>query len=321
MDLPEHTWALILAAGEGSRLHSLTTTTDGVAVPKQFCSLYGGASLLQDALDRAAHVAPASRVCCIVATQHRLWWATQLSGLPSRNIIVQPENRGTANGILLPLMLIFARDPDAQVIILPADHYLRDETKFAKSLQSGAEFASTSRNSICLLGIEPEESDTELGYILPTKRSENGAAHVSKFVEKPTLAAAHALRRQGALWNAFILAAPVRQFIKLYDKRFEGVALEMAAVAQIDPSAPQFGRLISSLYQRLPRIDFSRDILEGQEPMLRVLTVPHCGWTDLGTPGRVARVLQHPSDGSRASSRSNSNCSVLNLSAQYMHPA
>ena len=65
-----HDWALILAAGEGSRLRSLTTR-NGIAVPKQFCSLNGGASLLQDALHRAESVAPRTRIATIVAQQHR----------------------------------------------------------------------------------------------------------------------------------------------------------------------------------------------------------------------------------------------------------
>jgi len=52
------TWAVVLAAGEGSRLRALTTTSSGIAVPKQFCSLRGGASLLEEALQRAAAVAP-----------------------------------------------------------------------------------------------------------------------------------------------------------------------------------------------------------------------------------------------------------------------
>jgi mannose-1-phosphate guanylyltransferase len=137
-------------------------------------------------------------------------------------------------------------------------------------------FAATSCSSIHLLGIEPDETDTELGYIIPSKRRENGASYVSKFVEKPTLAAARALRRQGALWNAFILAAPVRQFIKLYEKRFAATTADMAALSKIDPSTPRSGWLISGLYQRLDSVDFSRDVLEGQEPMLRVLTVPNC---------------------------------------------
>jgi mannose-1-phosphate guanylyltransferase len=312
-----NTWALILAAGAGSRLHSLTTTSDGVAVPKQFCSLYGGQSLLQDALDRADHVAPQSRVCCIVAAQHRRWWSGELSGLPAANIIVQPDNRGTGNGILLPLTLILARDPDAQVVILPADHYLRDETAFAHSLQTAAAFAAASSDSIYLLGIEPDESDAELGYIVPTKRDDYGASFVSKFVEKPTLKAAHALRREGALWNAFILAARARQLVKLYEKRFAGTIADMEALAQIDTSTPRYGWLLSGLYQRLTPVDFSRDVLEGQEAMLRVLTVPHCGWTDLGTPQRVARVLQYGPVPSTPHSRSP--CSVPNLSARHLY--
>jgi mannose-1-phosphate guanylyltransferase len=93
---------------------------------------------------------------------------------------------------------------------MPADHYLRDEATFANSLQAAATFAAASRDSIYLLGIEPDESDTELGYIVPAKRSEYGASFVSKFVENPTLKAAHALRRQGALWNAFVLADKIR---------------------------------------------------------------------------------------------------------------
>jgi mannose-1-phosphate guanylyltransferase len=233
---------------------------------------------------------------------------------------VQPENRGTAHGILLPLMHIVARDPDAQVVVLPADHYLRDEATFANSLQAAAAFAAASRDSIYLLGIEPDESDTELGYIVPTKRSEYGASFVSKFVEKPTLKAAHALRRQGALWNAFILAAPARKFIKLYEKRFAATTVDMAALAQMDPSTPRSGWLMSGLYQRLASVDFSRDVLQGQEPMLRVLTVPNCGWTDLGTPRRVARALQYGPPDFKPSPRSSSSSSVLNLSAQHLYP-
>jgi mannose-1-phosphate guanylyltransferase len=102
-------WALVLAAGEGSRLRALTTT-NGVAVPKQFCSLQGGPSLLQEALHRAEAVAPRTRICTIVAEQHRRWWQGPLWALPSQNIIVQPENRGTAAGLLLPLLHIEARD-------------------------------------------------------------------------------------------------------------------------------------------------------------------------------------------------------------------
>src|SRR4030095_2964760 len=101
-----HTWALVLAAGEGSRLRTLTTTHNGVAVPKQFCSLQGGPSLLQETLHRAEAIAPRKRVCTIVAAQHRRWFEGPLWSLPAQNVIVQPENRGTAIGLLLPILHI-----------------------------------------------------------------------------------------------------------------------------------------------------------------------------------------------------------------------
>src|SRR6202046_5086104 len=146
------TWALVLAAGEGSRLHSLTRDERGVAVPKQFCSLQGGPCLLQDDLQRAASVAPLPQICSVVAKQHRRWWAPILSYLPEENVISQPQNKGTAFGILLPLLRIAERDPDAVVVMLPADHFLSDEDVMIQSLREAALHASADRDSIYLLG-------------------------------------------------------------------------------------------------------------------------------------------------------------------------
>jgi mannose-1-phosphate guanylyltransferase len=67
MNAAGNTWAIVLAGGEGSRLHSLTTTTVGVAIPKQFCSLRGGDSLLHDALKRAESIASPNHICAVVS--------------------------------------------------------------------------------------------------------------------------------------------------------------------------------------------------------------------------------------------------------------
>src|SRR5437762_5691423 len=128
------TWAVVLAAGEGSRLRALTTTSSGIAVPKQFCSLRGGASLLEEALQRAAAVARIERISTVVAEQHADWWCRSLAGLPPANVFVQPQNRGTALGILLALLHIFERDPHARVVILPADHHVGVEPVLARAL-------------------------------------------------------------------------------------------------------------------------------------------------------------------------------------------
>jgi mannose-1-phosphate guanylyltransferase len=277
------TWALVLAAGEGNRLRSLTRNEQGVAVPKQFCSLQGGPCLLQEALQRAASVAPLHRICSVVAEQHRQWWTPLLSYLPEENVISQPQNRGTAFGILLPLLRIVERDPDATVMLLPADHYLRDEKIMAAALRRAAALAHADRGSIYLLGVEPDEPDTELGYIVPTSRGRDGAAGVQRFVEKPNAIRARVLLDAGALWNVFIMAASVRTLLSLFDSRFEATIAAMRGFE---------GAHLDSHYQNLRTVDFSKDVLQGRESMLKVLTVPHCGWTDLGTPERVGRILE-----------------------------
>jgi mannose-1-phosphate guanylyltransferase len=286
--LPSENWALVLAAGEGSRLRGLTRDEHGVSIPKQFCSLQGGPCLLQEALQRATAVAPLQRICSVVSEQHRQWWTPILSYLPERNVIAQPLNRGTAYGILLPLLRVVERDPDATVVLLPADHYLHDEEIMASSLRRAAEMANSDPSSIYLLGVEPEAPDPELGYILPTSRTREDATGVLRFIEKPSEIGARVLLDQGALWNVFIMAASVRTLLSLFDSRY---AATIAAMRGLE------GAKLEAFYQYLSSVDFSRDVLQGKESMLKVITVPHCGWTDLGTPERVGLIL----DGLRAS--------------------
>ncbi len=304
-----NTWALVLAGGDGSRLSGLTKNVHGVVVPKQFCSLRGGPSLLQEALQRAATVAPMERVCTVVAEQHRRWWTSMLTRLPQKNVIVQPQNRGTAYGMLLPLLRIADRDPDAVVVLLPADHYLRDEEILSASLKRVAELAHANRESIYLLGVEPEEADTEMGYILPESPTQDTAATVRSFFEKPNESGAQALVDQGALWNAFIMAASVRRLLGLFQDKF---ATTIAALRGFE------GAAIDDVYQRLPNIDFSRDVLPGNESALRVLAVPHCGWTDLGTPRRIGITLQRLQNEDTGPARRPYFPTHLNLADQYV---
>ena len=244
------TWALVLAAGEGSRLRALTTT-NGVAVPKQFCSLQGGPSLLQEALHRAEAVAPRSRICTIVAEQHRRWWQGPLWSLPSQNIIVQPENRGTAAGLLLPLLHIEARDLEARVVVLPSDHYVRDEATLARALRNATTKIRTGRDELYLLGIGPDEADPELGYILPSTNDGANGLRVAQFIEKPPTTLARSLIERGGLWNAFILVASVRAFVRLFEQRFPDIVAEMRAVVRHDRTDPQIPLAAADLYGRL----------------------------------------------------------------------
>ncbi len=285
----------MLAGGDGSGLQGLTRNVHGVVVPKQYCSMQGGASLLQEALQRAATVASMQRVCTVVAAQHRHWWTSMLGYLRQSNVIVQPHNRGTAHGILLPLLHIADTDPDAVVVMLPADHHLRDEEVMVASLREAAELASANPASIYLLGLEPSEPDCELGYILPATRSRAGPSAVLRFIERPSSSRARALMDQGALWNSFIMAASARTLLRLFDRNFESA---IQAMQCLEGAEQDQAYQLDQAYQRLPAMDFSRDVLPGNESTLQVLPVPQCGWTNLGTPARVELTLRRLSDDS-----------------------
>jgi mannose-1-phosphate guanylyltransferase len=289
-------WSVVLAGGDGTRLRALTTRPCGTAVPKQFCSLQGGRTLLEDAVARAAGVVDKQRICAIVAQQHREWWPSALRGMPAQNIFVQPRNRGTAIGVLYSALRALALDPDAKLLLLPADHYVRDEAVLRQSLRIALARLERDPSTPVLLGLEPDEVDAELGYILPAEVDPLGGYRVGRFIEKPTAQVAESIIDAGGLWNAFIIAASAQSLLNLYLQRFAPIVMEMQVImsraTQAGLPAASGWAAIADMYERLPDVDFSRHILEGREAHLRVVRVPPCGWSDLGTPKRVGETLR-----------------------------
>jgi mannose-1-phosphate guanylyltransferase len=285
------TWALALAAGSGTRLSGLTRLGNGPSVPKQFCSLAGGPSLLQDALSRAARIVPPERTIAVVASEHRLWWRDELAALPEENVIAQPLNRGTAAGVLLPLLEILRRDPDATVVMLPSDHFVADETVMELAIRRGLDEVRRDPEGIVLLGIEPDSPDSEYGWIVPGGEATDGSFRVRAFVEKPRADFAAELMERGGVWNSFLLVAKGPALKALYLRRRPSLLHALAfaprrADGSLDPAA------LARLYASIPSADFSRELLQGSEERLRLVTVPFCGWSDLGTPDRLAECVR-----------------------------
>jgi len=285
------TWAVVLAAGDGTRLASLTRDAAGTAVPKQFCSLNGEHSLVEEAIQRARQVVSLDHTCAIVARQHAGHWRRTLHALPAGNLIVQPQNRGTANGILLSVLSILERDPLARIIFLPADHFVLDETALERALRELTTSLAHNPEGITLVGIAPDEPDPELGYIVPGRALSDGSRTVARFVEKPPPSLADELFEKKALWNSFIFGAAGPALLALLRLQMGIVVDEMATALTREVRRPDSAAL-AELYGRLPIVDFSRAVVQQLPCMLRVITAPACGWTDLGTPHRVADTLR-----------------------------
>ncbi|HEX4498240.1 MAG TPA: sugar phosphate nucleotidyltransferase [Thermoanaerobaculia bacterium] len=287
MNQPEEKglWAIVLAAGRGTRLQGITTV-GGEAVPKQFCALRGDVSMLRRALQRAAMLVPEPRIQVVVAAEQRKWWERELEDLAPASVVEQPRDRGTANGVLLPLTAIHRQDPEGMVVLLPADHHVGREWILQAALGQAVAAVHAHPEKVVLLGMTPEETDPEFGWIVPRRNDlPTEPAAVERFREKPDAEEASALIAQGALVNSFVLAARVGTLLSLFERHL--------------PELPALFRRwrgdaagLRRLYEHLPTFDFSREILEPSVDRLAVVSVPPCGWSDLGTPARVARCLE-----------------------------
>jgi mannose-1-phosphate guanylyltransferase len=195
-------------------LRSLTDDGAGNAVPKQFCSISGGESLLAQTLARAQSIVDSERIVMIVSAAHAQYWRSSAQELPAGNIIVQPADRGTAVGILLPVLAILERDPHARLLILPSDHYVADEGVLASAIRTALDAIGHDGRGVALLGMEADEPDPELGYIV-AEAADHAAVHdVRRFVEKPTIEEASRLCEDSALWNSFIVACRAESLIE-----------------------------------------------------------------------------------------------------------
>ena len=278
------TWAVVLAGGSGTRLAALTTGNDGVVVPKQFCNFGAPVSMLERTLERTRAVVPAPRIIPAVIDDHRRWWQGQLSGIPADNILVQPRDRGTGAAILHALVSILKHDFEATLLVLPSDHGIEDEGVLHKTMVTLVEEARHAPEHLVLLGAEPDSAETSYGWIVQGSEDFGRTSSVARFVEKPIASAAEALLRAGALWNTFIFACTARALALLFATSQPGWLwwVLRGTPGTIDD---HFSEL--RLYEESPSLDFSNDVVRAATDRLRVLSLPRCGWTDLGTPERL----------------------------------
>ena len=123
-------WALVLAGGDGTRMAPVMEHWFGEMRPKQFCAFTGRKSMIEHTWERAVSVAPSDHVLTIAVNKHRRYFGRFDGGTMPGGVLYQPLNRGTATAIFFGLAYILARDPEAEVVILPSDHYIAPRERF-----------------------------------------------------------------------------------------------------------------------------------------------------------------------------------------------
>ena len=285
-------WALLLAGGDGTRLRSLTRALTGDDRPKQFCRVMGRETLLEQTWRRALLAVPRSQVMAVVTERHERFYGTLLPALGIPHVVSQSQNRGTAPGILYPLLRLAALAPDASVAIFPSDHHFSDDRRFAAHVDSAFLAAEADSGRIVLLGIIPDTHEAEYGWIEPgalLKMLDGRAAQrVRQFWEKPDAGFAEALRARGCVWNSFVMVGRVRAFLTLVRECLPTLYDAFAALGPLTGAAGE-SEAAAALYRRLVPADFSKDVLSARPEALSVIPVWGVTWSDLGSPERVLR--------------------------------
>lgn len=275
-------WGIVLAGGVGSRLGKEAVRRYGYARPKQFCDFDGRGTLLEQTISRTLYLVPEDRV--VVVTTHP-WSESEavecLAPFPRAQHVRQPTGRDTGPGILLPLLHVLERDPDAIVAILPSDHHVARPVAFCAAVAEAVQEVRYGEAGVVLLGSPPEKFDEGLGWIVPT---EPGArcCRVRRFREKPPVADAEALLGEGAVVNTFVMVA---RAYDLADLCAEHMPDWWRALTSPRRSA------LERAYEALPPVNFSRAVLEQAVPGLHLMSLGQVGWSDIGTPERLQRSL------------------------------
>lgn len=278
-------WAVVLAAGEGTRLAPLTERLYEERLPKQFAVLAGDRSLLQTTIDRLLPLVPAARTVVVVPVAHEGLARQQLAEHSGIHVVAQPANRGTGPGILLPLAHVLQADPRAHVVVTPSDHYVADAASLTRAISNAAAVTSA---PLTLVGVEADRPETEYGWIETSGELSAGVRRVERFVEKPDLESARVLFERGALWNTFVFAASGRRLWDLAEKMLPvQAALIHACVSQAGPQ----GSCLARAYAQMQEANFSHAVLE-RTPGLAVVAATGCGFSDWGSPARVFESLR-----------------------------
>ncbi|HVS04325.1 MAG TPA: sugar phosphate nucleotidyltransferase [Thermoanaerobaculia bacterium] len=287
-------WVIVLAGGEGKRMRPFVRSWLGEERPKQYCTFTGSRSMLRLTWDRATALTAPQRVVTVVAPHHRRYLDSGDGTAAPGRIVEQPVDRGTAAGLFLPAAMIAAHDPDAVVVVLPADHFVHPEEAFLRVLRRACRTVRRRPDRLLLIGAAADAAETDYGWIVPSLPLAREARPVARFVEKPSPEVARGLLAGGGLWNTMVMAVQVETLWSLgwlllprMMIGFEALRRDLARRRQAAPSPAA----LATLYADLPSADLSRDLVQASPEATLVLPLAGVTWSDWGRPERIVESL------------------------------
>lgn len=287
---------VIMAGGSGTRFWPASRRD----YPKQFLRLTGERSLLQATRDRCHPWIPPERLWVVTSERLAEETARQLPEIPREQILAEPCPRNTAPCVGLAAVRMIARDPDATMLVLPADHAIESADQFRAGAQRAAALIEREPRQLVLFGVRPSFAATGYGYVeRGAARADDPAAYaVESFREKPDEATASRYVASGRFyWNCGIFcwrATRILEALRTHEPTMQEPLAELAAAAD----SPSWSTTLTREFPRLKSISIDYAVLE-RDATRCVLEAPF-GWDDVGSWQALPRLRGGDGDGNTA---------------------
>ncbi|MDE7123712.1 MAG: NTP transferase domain-containing protein [Alistipes sp.] len=272
-------YCIIMAGGIGARFWPKSRQSR----PKQFLDILGtGKSFIRHTYERFAKLVPPENFLVVTNRRYRDLVLEHLPELRSDQVLCEPVGRNTAPCIAYAAYTLQKRDPDAEMIVTPSDHFILDEEEFRSVIAECAEFAST-HDALMTVGIKPTRPDTGYGYIQTS--SPDPVSRVKCFTEKPDLALAQVFLQSGEfLWNSGIFVWTVRAIVEAFAKHLpEHHALFSGMQRALGTDAER--NIVEMVFSECRAISIDFGIMEKADNVY--VRRGSFGWSDVGTWGSV----------------------------------
>jgi mannose-1-phosphate guanylyltransferase len=283
---------VILCGGSGTRLWPLSRQ----AYPKQFIQLNGSATMLQDSIARQSDLDAADAIF-VCNEEHRFITAEQIRiyGFQHAGIILEPIARNTAPAIALASLHAIAKGEDPVLLVLPADHVIKDREAYCSTIQKAITLAE--KGELLTFGIVPLRPETGYGYIcLGDQTDDSDICQVKAFVEKPDLSTAETYFKSGEyLWNSGIFMFRAKRYLQELEKFrpdiFEACSKAMAnARADLD-----FIRVDPKAFSACPADSIDYAVMEKTDRAMVVKM--ESSWSDIGSWKALWEINDKDEDG------------------------
>ena len=279
-------YAVIMAGGIGSRFWPRSRR----AHPKQFLDVLGSASLIQNTFARLQPLVEPDRVFVVTHADYAAQTREHLPAVPPENVLAEPVARNTAPCIAFAAARLHALDPDATLVVLPADHLIGNVARFHEVLRAAVAKAEDGSGALVTIGIEPTHPETGYGYIqYDSSLRDNGgddaprAFAVRAFAEKPDLATAERFLDSGDfLWNSGMFVWRADAILDAMAEHLPDVHHAFAPLEEAFGSDGQ-ADAVATAYAQTPKISVDYGVMEPAAAAGRVFVVPGAfGWSDVG---------------------------------------